>query len=290
MAADAERPKPLVIPPSQVHTCTIIVLHGLTTDGIRFGADFLKTALDSDKRTLPQAFPHAKFVFPSGSPRRCTAFDGKMTHAWFDISSIADRTIGESKQIEGLQENTEYLSKLIRAEIAVLELLGRRKENVALWGFSQGCAMGIWVLLNQSLKLGAFVGMSGWLPFRRQISEAVEREEDLNLQRVRALDLMSDLVPVPSLHTGPASERLACFATPVFLGHGLQDVKVRTEWGEEMRDALRILGMNIAWKGYDGLEHGYKVPDEIEDVSKLLRGRGFQFPRLEGTPQGTATD
>lgn len=199
-----------------------------------------------------------------------------MMHVWFDITTIADRTIGEDKQVAGLAESTTYLSKLIKEEIGMLELLGQSKDDLILAGFSQGCAMAIWVLLYLGLKLGGFVGMSGWLPFRRQIDDVMKAEEDQTVRRLRVLDYMSNAVPVSYLSDCPALERLGSFTTPVFLGHGMLDIKVRTSWGEEMRDTLICLGLKIRWKGYEGLEHWYMVPDEIEDISNFLRGEVFR--------------
>lgn len=46
-----------------------------------------------------------------------------------------------------------------------------------LWGLSQGCAAGIFTLLGgwsditEPKALGAFIGMSGWLPFEQHLNE-----------------------------------------------------------------------------------------------------------------------
>ena len=92
-----EHPEPFVVLPTKIHTHTVVLLHGLSTNGVSFGTDFMKNALNAKGSTLPQAFPHVKFIFPSGAPRRCTAFGGKLMHVWFDIITITDRTIGEDK-------------------------------------------------------------------------------------------------------------------------------------------------------------------------------------------------
>ena len=276
LSESAEHPEPFMVLPTKTHTHTVVLLHGLSTNGISFGTDLMENALDAEGSTLPQAFPHVRFVFPSGAPRRCTAFGGKAMHVWFDITTIADRTTGEDKQIEGLAESTTYLSRLIREEIAILELVGGGREDLVLGGFSQGCAMSMWVLLNMGLKLGGYVGMSGWLPFRRQIDSAMKVGADQKARRLAALDCMRDTVPVPYLSQCPTSERLKGLATHVFLGHGSKDVKVRTAWGEDMRDALRKLGVDVVWKEYEALEHWYKVPDEVEDISGFLRNAFLQ--------------
>ena len=266
-----EHPEPFMVLPTKTHTHTVVLLHGLSTNGVSFGTDFMENALNAEGSTLPQAFPHVRFVFPSGPPRRCTAFGGKLMHVWFDITTIADRTIDEDKQIEGLAESTTYMCRLIREEIAVLQLVGRGREDLVLGGFSQGCATSIWVLLNMGLKIGGYVGMSGWLPFRRQIDSVIKADRNQRARRLAALEYMRNTVPVHYLNHCSISERLTGLATHVFLGHGSKDVKVRTAWGEDMRDTLRSLDVDVVWKEYEALEHWYKVPDEVEDISGFLR-------------------
>ncbi|KAL2045556.1 hypothetical protein N7G274_001984 [Stereocaulon virgatum] len=273
--ASVHHPDPVIILPSREHTHTIIILHGLSTNGSIFSAQLLQTALNSAGLILPNIFPYVKFVFPSGGRRRCTALNSTMTNVWFDIQTIDDRTIGENEQVEGLRESSIYLHEIITAEIALLENFGKSQEDLALWGFSQGCAMGAWVMLSGGRKLGAFVGMSGWLPFRRQIDAVIGTEGEKEEKRRRVLDLMNDTVSIPSLVDDSATGNLAGFRTPAFLGHGSQDVKVKTQWGEEMRKSLKGLGMDVTWKGYEGLEHWWRAPEEIDDVIEFLRGKGF---------------
>ena len=271
--ASITHPEPIIIPPSKPHTHTIILLHGLSTNGSIFSAQLLSTAINSAGLTIPQSFPGAKFIFPSGAPRRCTAFNNALMNVWFDVSTIDDRTVGEDEQIEGLRESSGYLCELISAEIANLEKIGRGEGNLVLWGFSQGCAIGAWVVLNGGRKLGAFVGLSGWLPFRGQVDGVSNGEENQEVRRRRVLDFMNSTVPIPFLSDGSTAGKLASFDTPVFLGHGLQDIKVRTQWGTEMRNSFEGLGMDVTWRGYEGLEHWWKTPTEIDDVEEFLRGK-----------------
>lgn len=78
-------------------------------------------------------------------------------NVWFDVSTIDDRTVGEDEQIEGLRESSGYLCELISAEIANLEKIGRGGEFGAV-GFSQGCAIGAWVVLNGEGSWGRLWG------------------------------------------------------------------------------------------------------------------------------------
>lgn len=97
------------------------------------------------------------------------------------MHNFADRTEGEMDQRAGMKESLTYLHGLVEDERALLEEqergsenwdeMGKGKGKLILAGFSQGCAMGILGLLSGELKVDGFVGMSGWLPFRRQVDE-----------------------------------------------------------------------------------------------------------------------
>jgi len=62
-----------------------------------------------------------------------------------------------------------------------------------------------------------------------------------------------------------------CLATPVLLCHGIDDEKIKCTLWEEAAHTLSSLGMQITWKGYSGLGHWYKIPDEIDDILEFLR-------------------
>ena len=67
----------------------------------------------------------------------------------------------------GLKKSVKYIHSILRTEIAVV---GR--ENVVLWGLSQGCATTLTsVLLWDEEPFAAAVGMCGYLPFGNIIEE-----------------------------------------------------------------------------------------------------------------------
>jgi predicted esterase len=94
---------------------------------------------------------------------------------------------------EGLRQSSIYLANLIEDEIRLLyrdvkneDGTGidlridqqREKGQVMPVGFSQGSTMGTMLLLSGELEclgamyhFGGFVGLNGWLGFRRQIEE-----------------------------------------------------------------------------------------------------------------------
>ncbi|KAJ5711129.1 Phospholipase/carboxylesterase/thioesterase [Penicillium malachiteum] len=163
-------PAPLVITPlTENHTHTIIGLHGMGRNAERFGHELLASA------NLQSRLPAVKFVFPTASKRRSTMLKRVPINQWFDIYSLDDPGQRADLQINGLSETTAFLRALITKEASLLGERGYGK--VVLWGLSQGCAAGIFAVLGgwpgatESKSIGAFIGMSGWLPFEHELKE-----------------------------------------------------------------------------------------------------------------------
>lgn len=61
--------------------------------------------------------------------------------------------------------------------------------------------------------------------------------------------------------------------TPVFLGHGTDDAYVDVSLGCQARVVLSDIGFDVTWKEYVGAEqegHGYKEPEELDDIAWVL--------------------
>ena len=285
-------PEPhIILPnPSHPHTNTLVLLHGTSTSGPELAASLLSTNFmgpSSQSLTIPQFFPTCKFIFPTGSLNPTTVFNGRHTHAWFDVHSFTDRKIGEDSLAfrRGLRASLRYLAALIKAEIEVL----RSQENggkVMLGGFSQGAATVIILLLSGELErvgvgseFGGVVGMSGWLPLRSQIDEVIKdilssAGEEVRQKRKRARELVRRYLELDDYGEGNelAMKRETddvWIQSPIFLGHGKADEKVRTEWGLQMLSVLGELGFDVQWKAYDGLSHWWNA-EEITNIAKFL--------------------
>ena len=281
---DASYPQPLIIPPSARHTHTFILLHGCGSNAEEFGVQFI-TSRTSSGKMLPQLFPGMKFIFPTAKRRRATAHNRAIINQWFDIYSLNNPSERQELQVEGLRESGAFISQFILEEAKAVTL-----ENVIIGGLSQGCAMGLHVLLSletdvvEDGALGGFVGMSGWLPFRIDLEGIVEpscenpsdddpferndgdsRENDQSVG-VRVMNLVRDNTDLPPLTTDLPS----CLQTPIFLGHGEADDKVSVKLGQEAASTLIKMGMDIAWKGYKDFGHWYKLPDELDDIVDFL--------------------
>ncbi|KAH7355199.1 Alpha/Beta hydrolase protein [Rhexocercosporidium sp. MPI-PUGE-AT-0058] len=302
----ATHPEPYVKFPTARHKTTLIVLHGTSQTGPGFAQSFLTTRFSPpcaslidpsvtqaarEEVTFPDLFPNCKFVFPTGTPKKTTVFDGRETNAWFDITDFGDRTKGEMEMIEGMRESSLHLADLIRSEIGLLDGDKKREAKLILAGFSQGAAMGLMLLLSGELHrrgfvhgLGGFIGLSGWLPFRRQIKEAISRKHagqpgevstgsDTTTKRGRTMAYVRELLGFESVDD-LWSHDLNPLDLPVFLGHGELDVKVRLQWGLQMKDTLEELGVNVDFKSYASLEHWWS-DEEVKDVADYLSSEWY---------------
>ena len=164
----AEYPDPLIIPSQQLpHKQSFIILHGRGSNANEFGPTLLSTNI-ADVATLADAFPHARFVFPSASMRRAQVIKRLPISQWFDCWNLRDPEERAELQIEGLKETSEWLHVIITREI---EKVGAR--NVVLGGLSQGCAASLIAhILWGGEQLAAVFGMCGWLPLRAVMAEA----------------------------------------------------------------------------------------------------------------------
>ncbi|KAK2849614.1 hypothetical protein FQN49_005580 [Arthroderma sp. PD_2] len=273
----------------------------------RFGRELLKSS------NLDSQLPTVRFVFPTARKRRSTILKRVPINQWYDNYSLDDPGERTELQVEGLHETSEFLRGLVEREARLLGDGGYQK--IVLGGLSQGCAASVFTLLGGGFgdhgyeNLGGFIGMSGWLPFERQLREiaepqpsddddpfssgeppnqTIDEDENKNIQALEALNHIRDILELPMLeyrktdlehleaglatslsHTKPVSDHLS---THAFIGHGCIDPKVSVELGEGMADFLSAtLRMNVTWKEYRELGHWYGVPDEINDIVLFLK-------------------
>ncbi|CAG8895270.1 unnamed protein product [Penicillium egyptiacum] len=183
-------PTPLVVPPlSEEHTHTIISLHGRGSNAERFGNELLAST------DLQGRLPTVKFVFPTARKRRSTILKKIPIHQWYDNYSLEDPGQRTDLQVEGLCQTAEFIRGLVTEEVRILG--EENHSKIILWGLSQGCAAGIFTLLggwadaSEAYPLGAFIGMSGWLPFEQQLREILRSDEGLVSARENQHEMQS---------------------------------------------------------------------------------------------------
>jgi lysophospholipase-2 len=252
--------------PSTTHTHTIILLHGRGSNGPEF-AEELFEGLTSDGLSLTAQFPGWRWVFPTAKPRWSTVFRDDITQ-WFDIQSLPDPDAEQQIQHEGLREAIPVISALV--EEAAASVGGF--ERVVLGGISQGAATAILALLCGGKRVGAFVGVSTWLPFARQMEAIITEHESgeaaTQLARFLRDELGSENVNLVSGDVGSA------LATPGFFGHGTDDLWVDFKLGKQAYEILQRGGMDAKWVEYGGAEqegHWLKEPEEFDDIVAFLR-------------------
>lgn len=281
-----------VVESTSKHSHSVILLHGLGSNGVNFGTQFLKTGTTSAGKQLPQLLPGARWIFPTAKRRRSTAFGRAVLTQWFDVARLPDPEYKRESQLKGLSESALEIRDIIHQEMSNVP-----PENIIIGGLSQGCAMSLSVLLSLEHRLGGFIGMSGYLPFRSEIEDAVnqmaEADEDDPFatsddgrsddepegRELKALSFERDLLcldPLP--HPIPTA---AANLTPVFLGHGGVDEKRPAEQGEAAAQTMRAAGYEVQWKLYADLGHWYKIPDEIDDIVEFIRSE-VGWPINEG--------
>ncbi|KAH7305779.1 Alpha/Beta hydrolase protein [Stachybotrys elegans] len=256
-----------IVGPKTQHTHTAILLHGRGSDGAEFADELFSTRI-SDGSTFPQKLPGWKWVFPSSQRLWSTTFQEEIP-AWFEAHSLTDIAVRQDLQISGLRGSAEHVGNIVDQEIASLK---GGKDNVIIIGISQGAATGLWTLLSSSslsAKVGAFIGASSWLPFADDLKYNFSQ-----ISRTGEVDSSSATNGVALIQVVSPVRSSSLNATPVFLGHGIDDAYVDVELGRQARDALTSIGLEVEWKEYEGAEqegHWFKEPEEIDDIFQFIQ-------------------
>ncbi|KAJ4360063.1 uncharacterized protein N0V89_000622 [Didymosphaeria variabile] len=297
---------PLVFEPTEIHTTTMIVLHGRGSTAERFAEPFLTSLvaprtrvtrsqvseLASESTTIfRDYFPNTKFLFPTAPLRRAAAFNRSLTHQWFDKWSPQHPELKQYLQVPGLRETSTYLHGLLQQEINVVGA-----PNVALVGISQGCASSlVATLLWDGEPFGALAGMCGYLPFRKGMADLMmdEKEDednpftdtmggigevlkrkgeefDDNTKFGKALSWLREELEMEGGRrcVGPPPMQ----SIPTFMGHGAEDTLLPHEQGKQAAEFLRAIDVNVKWKEYEGLGHWYST-EMLRDIVDFLKER-----------------
>ena len=187
---------------------------------------------------------------------------------WFDIYSLTDPSAREELQVEGLRESVGFLLKTIHDEI---ELLNGDASRLFIMGISQGYATGLIAMLAGQVKLGGFIGLSGWMPFRAQIEEIGKKELDDSVMREEELGNFFRAT-IGLEDSKPDVSAQSVLGIPVLLCHAVDDEVVDIELSRQACDVFEILGMNVQWKEYQDGGHWISEPQGYDDMLLFLAG------------------
>ncbi|KAI0899524.1 alpha/beta-hydrolase [Annulohypoxylon nitens] len=240
----------ITVEPSESHTHTIVFLHGRGDNAGNF-ATSLTYSRDSRRRTIFEALPSFRWVFPQAPTRKCASLPDTWPQ-WFDVWDVRDFAANEELQAVGLKEVVPAIRRILADEAA---RLGGRWDRVVLAGISMGGATSAHVLLNLDVppeaggRLGAFIGISCRIPFA-----------DRSLAGIRgALGL-----------EGVPDHDHVIRNTPVLLEHCADDPLVLVQYGRSIRDTLRRYGAQVEWKEYPDGGHWFHSPTGMDDVVDFL--------------------
>ncbi len=238
--------------PSAPHTHTVVFLHG-RGDTARHFAATLGLSVDSRGRSLPEALPSFRWVFPQAPMRKCANAPPTWPQ-WYDVWDVNNFANHEELQAVGLREVVPAIRRILASEAG---LLGGRWDRLVLAGISMGGATSVHTLFNLDVpiaaggRLGAFLGFSCRCPFAGR--SLAEMRNILGLEDVPADDVVLR-------------------STPVLLEHCTDDPLVLVQSGRELRDTLRGFGVNVKWKEYPDGGHWFKSPTGMDDVVDFLSG------------------
>ncbi|CAH9131360.1 unnamed protein product [Cuscuta epithymum] len=224
--------KTYVVKPKGKHQATVVWLHGLGDNGSSWSS-----LLD----TLP--LPNIKWICPTAPQLPISLFGGFPSNAWFDVNELSEDAIDD---IEGLDISSSYVASLLATEPPDIKL--------AVGGFSMGAAISLHCATCYAVgkfengnpfksNLSAVVGLSGWLPCAKTLSNKLGGIEE-------------------------AARRAA--SLPILLCHGKGDDVVAYTYGEKSSHKLSSTGFHdVTFKSYKSLGH-YTVPEEMDEVCAWL--------------------
>ena len=202
-------------------TCSVIWLHGLGADGNDFVPIIPELHLSDN--------PAIRFIFPSAPSMPVTVNGGYVMPAWYDF---VGRNLMDQEDAEGIKRSAASIVELIDREVQ----RGIAYKNIVLAGFSQGCAMALYVGLRLHHQLAGIIALSGYLPLAMS----------LNLEKHSANQ-----------------------ETPIFMAHGTYDPVVVLDRAQASHALLETLGYQIAWNEYP-MEHSVNH-EELQDISRFLK-------------------
>ena len=266
----------LAVPLTTTHTHTVVFLHG-RGDNVKNFTLSLNYSTDSQGRTLRDAFPSFKWVFPEAPIRTCASSPGDKIRQWFDIWNVSNFREKEDHQAAGLVQSVTAMRRILADEAAAL---GGRWDRIVLAGISQGAATSVHTLLNLDIpdhpgsarRLAAFIGFSCRMPFPGRT--------------------LAETRNVLSLKDSPDGNEVIK-NTPMLLEHCIDDPLVLVALGRALRDSLRGFGAQVEWVEYPDGGHWFNSPAGINDVVKFLNHYLFGSgagSHTEGNTDASAMD
>ena len=202
-------------------SAAVIWLHGLGADGNDFVSIIPELNLSGCQGI--------RFIFPSAPSMPVTVNGGYVMPAWYDIIG---RNLMDQEDASGIQNSATSIIQLIEREAS----RGIAYKNIVIAGFSQGCAMALYIGLRFPQPLAGIIALSGYLPLAMTL---------------------------------PTEKHAANSGIPIFMGHGEYDTVVAPERAQASHALLEKMGYTVDWNEYP-MEHSVNR-EELVDISRFLQ-------------------
>ena len=225
----------IVIEPSTKHTASLVFMHGLGGN---------PETWEPVLRRFSVALPHIRFILPTAPKIPLTLEGGTPTISWYDIYSFSSKS---KEDRHGLLVSAIYIITILEREAQSLK---GGLSQVILGGFSQGAALSLFTYLAMEKPLSGIISLSGYLAGHSFVS-----------------DLRNELGMERSLSRNNKQ-------TPIFMGHGTEDLVIPLHWNlESMKELVDVYqATGIRHKKYKGLGHEINE-DESCDIFSFLKER-----------------
>lgn len=275
-------PEMLVVhPKNKTHKQSVIILHDRGSHPER-NAWSLQMLHNEEKRNILQdAFPDAKFMFPT-APQRIHQGAQIQTKMWFDYINLVEPDARPDLQAEGLNPTVRYVHGLLQEEIAAVGA-----KNVVLWGDHEGAAAAlISLLLWEGESFAACICDGPWLPLRKQVQEAIEShksERDSGWKGWSGGDKLSTGKHFPLgivvstlrkiLDLPQASKPPKRFDVPVLFAYGAEKDKEPSLMTQQAAELLEFVGVKLTREPFDWDEYPENLFNGV--VKFLQRRKGW---------------
>lgn len=251
-----------VLEPTSSHTHTIILLHGLGSNGQDFASELFESQ-DSSGRTLDEIFPGYRWVFPSAKSSFSEKFQEHMNQ-WYEIGMPSGYRPEEEKHdlISDVRESMTFLDSIIARE-----RVGAPSGKVILCGISQGFSIAVLTAIADSSELEALVGFSSWLLYSTDFMTTITSNENAGRVTIRSA-VGEQLLEILRMER---SQHAAHPAIPIYLGHCADDETVDVELGRSLRNVIVSLGHDTTWMETNGGGHWLNEPDGIDALVAFLQ-------------------
>jgi len=191
------------------------------------------------------------------------------------MSSLCSISPRNDKYI-GLHESIDSTTKTILGESHHVPT-----KHMILCGFGHGCTAANHALVSERIKMGGFIGLSGWLPYPRKRKSLVDMQSDIPGMRSASASPKTPTSPKSrrgsltadsNTKLGKTDDHLPVKDLPILIGYFEKGGKAPKNLQQSLLRALEGKGaIGGDLKVYQQDEPGIKSPKVVDDIVKFMK-------------------